>query len=42
MATVQDLPEELGAADVDVKFGRRPGLDGAATGAANPNPNPEP
>ena len=33
MATVQDLPEELGAADVDVKFGRRPGLDGAPTGA---------
>jgi hypothetical protein len=33
MPTVQDLPEELGVADVDVKFGRRPGLDGAPTGA---------
>jgi len=33
MPTVQDLPEELGVADVDVKFGRRPGLNGAPTGA---------
>ena len=33
MPTVQDLPEELGVADVDVKFGRRPGLNGAPAGA---------